>query len=137
MTTVSINYVGKIVESINHLQFRNTPPIMCVLKCVCKKCRLMGCKRPITSLDDLPVKVLITRIQSVTVTVDLGRQINLNRLGGMYEPEIFPAARLVQFNPLCVNVFASGKVVILGLRSLHRHEKIIQRLTNQIFLANI
>ena len=36
----------------------------------------------------------------------------------MYEPELFSALRYKRYNPLCVNIFGSGKVVILGLRTL-------------------
>ena len=148
MTTVNINYKGRVVEDISHLSLRTTPPTMCVLKCdddLCKmiifksgKCRLMGCKRPLTSFDNLPLKVVIKSIQSVTVRFDLGLgPLNLNELAKrikcQYEPELFPAAlRLIEFNPLCVNVFASGKVVILGLRNLKYkkvQEKILQALS--------
>lgn len=87
------------------------------------KCRLMGCKKPITNID-LPITDL--QIQSVTATMDLGVKLDLPLLATrltssncVYEPELFPALRLTRsFNPLCVNVFASGKVVILGLKTL-------------------
>ena len=36
----------------------------------------------------------------------------------MFEPELFPALRYIKYNPLCVNIFSSGKVVILGLKTL-------------------
>ena len=64
-------------------------------------------------------------IQSLTVTYNVGFEINILELARrmpprerMYEPELFPALRLTKFNPVCVNVFSSGKIVILGLREL-------------------
>jgi len=90
-----------------------------------RQCRIMGCKKPLTSLSNLPYNIQLERIQSVTVTYNYGRNINLRNLSLMvvartiFEPELFPALRLTQFNPLCVNVFASGKVVITGLKTLH------------------
>lgn len=35
-----------------------------------------------------------------------------------YEPELFPALRMTEFNPMCVNVFSSGKIVIMGLKTI-------------------
>ena len=37
----------------------------------------------------------------------------------MFEPELFPALRYNKYNPLCVNIFSSGKIVILGLKNLN------------------
>ena len=47
-------------------------------------------------------------------------KLNLVKLEkhAMYEPELFPALRYKRYNPLCVKIFGSGKVVILGLRTL-------------------
>ena len=65
------------------------------------------------------------QIQSVTVSTDLGFNVNLyilsNKLkhDGMFEPELFPALRYNKYNPLCVNIFSSGKIIILGLKSLN------------------
>ena len=131
--------------STAHLPFRTSPPYMYVCKSEkytlvvfkCGKCRLMGCKRPMTSkiVDDGPVKVEIVRIQSVSVTFDVGASLALCRLGNfchrqslqyLYEPELFPALRLSCFDPLCVNVFASGKCVIFGLKHLC-YQKFVNR----------
>ena len=99
----------------------------------CGKCRLMGCKQPIQTkiVEDGPVKISISRIQSVSVTFDVGAPLSLSQLGNfchresiqyLFEPELFPALRLTQFSPLCVNIFASGKCVILGLKHLCFHK---------------
>jgi Transcription factor TFIID (or TATA-binding protein, TBP) len=89
------------------------------------KCRLMGLKKPFSEEIQLPLKIYNVEIQSVTVTCHVGHQINLPKLARqmppkerMYEPELFPALRMTKFNPICVNVFSTGKVVILGLKSL-------------------
>lgn len=106
------------------------------------KCRIMGCKIPITSTNNMfPIPFHISCIQSVTACLNLGYTLNLIKLsqqigpqGCMFEPEIFPALRVTKkFNPLCVNIFASGKVVILGLKTFH-----IEEICNEIkfFIAS-
>ena len=89
------------------------------------KCRLMGLKHPFSKDIQLPLKIYNMEIQSLTVTYNVGFKINILELARrmpprehMYEPELFPALRLTKFNPVCVNVFSSGKIVILGLREL-------------------
>ena len=58
----------------------------------------------------------------------------------VYEPELFPALRYKKYNPLCVNIFASGKIVILGIRSLDYQATVaeiiddIRSLINYLFL---
>ena len=85
------------------------------------KCRIMGCKKPIDA-SSLPYNITNVTIQSITVTCDYGQPINLKDLAenapSMYEPELFFAARLTDFNPLCVNVFHTGQIVITGLKDL-------------------
>jgi TATA-box binding protein (TBP) (component of TFIID and TFIIIB) len=87
------------------------------------KCRLMGLKHPINDKIHIPFKLFDLQIQSITVTHNVGYQINLLKLARympyrdrVYEPELFPALRLTRFNPICVNVFSNGKIVILGLK---------------------
>ena len=83
----------------------------------------MGLKR---ALDfSLPIRVTNLELQSITAVFDLGQMVNLRKLATqvlprgsfVYEPELFPALRLTSFNPMCVNVFSTGKIVILGLRN--------------------
>ena len=82
----------------------------------------MGCKQPIDP-STLPFNIINVTIQSITVTCDYGEPININALkkttSNHYEPEMFPSLRLACFNPICVNVFSSGKIVITGLRDLN------------------
>lgn len=101
------------------------------------KCRLMGMKRlfDVRRGDRLPVKVNSFQLQSASAVINFGQRINLIHLAKslprgifMYEPELFPALRLTIFNPLCVNVFSSGKIVILGLKETTNQ----QRLTEDI-----
>ncbi len=130
MSIVNINYNGHITNSIEHLDFRMNPPQMHKFKyddCTLlvfksKKCRIMGCKSIISKLHVPPFQVEIDSILSITAVMDLGYTVNpinlAKRVKCWFEPEIFPALRLTQFNPYCVNVFASGKVVICGGASL-------------------
>jgi len=136
MSIVNINYKGRVgsLSDISHIDFTNkSSPQMHIHKCHAGitiilfktgKCRLMGCKTPLITLTNLPYNIHLQCIQSATATYDYGSLINLHSLSirahpVMFEPELFPAARLQQFNPLCVNVFASGKIVITGLKTLH------------------
>ena len=141
MSIVNINYRGRIarLSDISHIDFTNkSSPQMHIHKChdgitiiIFKtgKCRIMGCKTPLSTLTNLPYNIHLQCIQSATATYDYGSLINLQALSlhtphVMFEPELFPAARLQQFNPLCVNVFASGKIVITGLKTLHIKKRI-------------
>ena len=62
--------------------------------------------------------------QTVTVTFDLNRKLNLPNLvknlnltsGFFCELEIFPALMLKLWSPVHVNIFASGKVVLTGIK---------------------
>ena len=135
---VNINYRGKVTCPLSALDFPTPmqPPHMLVYKCKDQhgaklivfrtgKCRLMGCKEPVTKPPKCQVPYILTNLMSLTLTMNVGHHVNLYKLSTklgckrcMYEPEIFPAARLLQFNPACVNVFQSGKVTILGYKSM-------------------
>jgi TATA-box binding protein (TBP) (component of TFIID and TFIIIB) len=128
----NINYKGRVSsKDVANLEFPNKKPCQIVYKTkdftiiIFKSgsCRIMGCREPIKSLDKLPFQILIERIQSITATTHLGKSINLYALCHatrcIFEPELFPAARVIEFNPLCVNVFSTGKIVVLGLKDLH------------------
>ena len=142
MKIVNINYKGFVSNAELYIDrselAKKQPPQALTFKCKngatllvfsSGKCRVMGCKTPITSIAHgmFPLPVKITHIQSVTATVDLGYSVNLIKLAQhlgsqscMFEPEIFPALRITKkFNPVCVNVFASGKVTILGLKTIN------------------
>lgn len=90
------------------------------------KCRVMGLKKPITKQMVLPYELKCIKLQSATLVTHIGHDINLIMLAKtltsrtcMFEPELFPALRLLHFNPICVNVFSSGKIVILGVKTLN------------------
>ena len=136
MSIVNINYHAKLIKQLPPHYFQNKrPPQQVILPCAHNgrlvifksgKCRIMGCKSPLTDVTSLPLPLVVTRIQSITVKLELGKTINLRELANTlgshnctYEPEIFPALRLTKdFLPLCVNVFASGKIIILGIKTL-------------------
>ena len=104
------------------------------------KCRIMGLRRAITRMDLslLPFQVKNVELQSLTLVHDLKRSINLRNLAEnlptqsyIYEPELFCALRLIKFGKLCVNVFSSGKVVILGVKTLN-YDALIGQISNLI-----
>jgi len=79
-------------------------------------------------------------VQSIVVTVELDRTINLDELqelipGLVYEPEQFPGAI---FRPLYLDVtvlvFASGKMVVAGLKSESPIEETVQSVLNELGL---
>ena len=150
----NINYMGELLSSSSSpIPFRRDTPQMFVKRCgdhftlvlfKSGKCRLMGCKRPIPSrvINIVSPKLIINiiRMQSASASFNVNHQLHLGKLGDycydnsieyLFEPELFPALRLTAFNPLCINVFASGKCTILGLRHLC-FQKIISRVTKVI-----
>ena len=119
------------------------------------KCRLMGCRISSSSSSrstqiaririkgcSAPVKIQLLNVISATATFTLnGGAVMLKQLGDycyakkikfVYEPELFPALRLSSYNPLCVNVFSSGRCVILGIRSLDAVTDIISSVSRFI-----
>jgi len=139
MKIVNINYRGRVDKQ--HLpmeaEFRKSSrPSMLIYTCnnpKCKLlvfrsglCRVMGCKESLSSTANMfPIPFKLLNILSVTATMETGYSINLltlaNNFGSskaLFEPEIFPAVRLIMFCPLCVNVFMNGKITILGLKTL-------------------
>ena len=60
-------------------------------------------------------------LQSYTLKWNLGFHVNLRKMVRdvpcVYEPELFPALRHTECNPVCVNIFSPGKVVVCGLRN--------------------
>ena len=143
MMLSNINYKGYTTESLD-LKFSYKPK-QCVLRYPeysviifpNGKCRIMGCKKPLEN-KELPLKICVKEIQSVTVTTSVHMKINLQKLSEksncIYEPEIFPSLRLVVFNPLCVNVFHSGKIVITGLKTLDFYDCVNNR---KCFVLNL
>jgi TATA-box binding protein (TBP) (component of TFIID and TFIIIB) len=89
------------------------------------KFRLMGVKSENVDFYQLPLLPEWVTLQSATATGELGRSVNLYHLATAltykrcrYDPELFPAARLVDFNPICINIFSSGKIVMMGIKDL-------------------
>jgi hypothetical protein len=146
----NINYKGRLasheMEKFKFPQDKMTPPPhqeifnlndgVKLLVFSTGKCRLMGLKKPIDKemYSRLPFVVNDLEIQSATVVTHVGCDLNLINLSNrlplrerVFEPEMFPALRLTKYNPMCVNVFASGKIVILGMKEL----------TNQNILSEI
>ena len=73
-------------------------------------------------------------LQSYTATCHLGFKVLLKNMAAassntfLYEPELFPALRIRDFNPASVNVFTTGKVIICGLRNAEQMSVIIDKL---------
>ena len=143
---VNINYKAYTDEkNVQDLKFDAWKPRQCVLNYADYKiimfpngkCRVMGCKKPIVDTD-LPLNIKIEKLQSITICFDMKQNINLNdfaqKVPCSYEPELFPALRLTEFNPLCVNVFHTGKIIILGIKSLD-YEHVVDTISLYILLS--
>jgi transcription initiation factor TFIID TATA-box-binding protein len=86
-----------------------------------------------------PVK-LQPQLQNLVVAMDLGVSLNLEKLAevprAIYEPEQFPAL-IMRLDKPCkasVLIFASGKIVVTGLKSLSKIKPFfhqVQNLANQ------
>ena len=153
---VNINYKGQLASGeLEKIQFQKKikPPVQKVLKTSFGGCmlvfpsgkfRLMGVKNPLPSYDNLPLLPGTMTLQSATITGHYGERIHLRALANdltsrrcTYEPELFPAARLLDFNPLCVNVFSTGKIVILGVKDIEKRHELIAEVSALITFALI
>src|SRR3981189_203228 len=61
-------------------------------------------------------------LQTMTVVYAYSHSIKLARLSTMikchFNTECFPAVQITKFKPIHVNVFASGKVIICGIKNI-------------------
>ena len=145
----NINYRGKMLESTDRFKFSPVKPCQYVHKCDnytivmfrTGSIRIMGCKKEL-DYSTLPFKMKIYGIQSMTICARLGFTVNLYKLsirlgqGAMFEPELFPGLRYNKYNPLCVNIFSSGKVVILGIKTMN-YKVIVQKILDDITLIQV
>ncbi|MCW3994963.1 MAG: TATA box-binding protein [Candidatus Bathyarchaeota archaeon] len=82
--------------------------------------------------------VLEPKTQNIVATADFEQQVNLEELAQktrvIYEPEQFPGAilRLQQPFKTSILVFASGKVVITGLKDSKQIETVVERIKELI-----
>jgi len=78
--------------------------------------------------------ILYPKTQNIVVSGDLGRDVDFDKLmqkpGVVYEPEQFPASILHLIHPYkaTVLVFASGKIVISGLKSSSQIVHVVKEL---------
>ena len=108
------------------------------------KCRFMG-KANFDIISNLLNDIINTLdtsiitypiIKSQTVSFSLNRQVNLHKQNiphSLYEPELFPAVSIYKFSPLHVNLFSTGKVIILGCNALNE-KHVIENWLNSILV---
>ena len=67
-------------------------------------------------IQDFPILQSETFVFVLSVPVDLhlAYQKLENRTLFVYEPELFPSLQILKWRPICVNVFHTGRCVILG-----------------------
>jgi TATA-box binding protein (TBP) (component of TFIID and TFIIIB) len=80
--------------------------------------------------------------QTMTATCKFPNPINLNKLSYLhpistrYNPELFPACQVLTYKPVSVNVFASGKVTICGLKDIELARDVIIRDLRELLIDN-
>lgn len=88
-------------------------------------------------INIIDAKILLPlTLTSQTVVFSLKRIINLHYQKiphSLYEPEIFPAIAVYKFAPLHVNIFSTGKVIILGFNALNM-QCIIEQWLNSVLV---
>jgi transcription initiation factor TFIID TATA-box-binding protein len=84
--------------------------------------------------------LLKPQIRNIVVTADFGKQLRLERVSSaleltIYEPEQFPGVIWhPRDQPVSILVFASGKLVIAGLKSLQQYRMIQSYLDDKLSL---
>ena len=72
------------------------------------------------------------QLQTMTLCGKLSDEVNLYKLsqliGSNAEFELFTGLRITKYNPLCVNVFASGAFVITGCKDIETADNIYHEL---------
>ena len=74
-----------------------------------------------TAVYTLPHKIILIKLADMLQ--DLKRKPVMH-----FEPEIFPAVQIIKYKPIHINVFASGSIVICGLKSRKYATKLINGL---------
>ena len=90
-----------------------------------------------------PYDVVGVELQTMTAAYTHPHRINLPLLASLiqsdsvktlcnYDAEQFPAVQILLWKPIHVNVFASGKVILLGLKSTAKADEIIAALVTKL-----
>ena len=158
---VNTNYRGQLAPGeVEKIQFSGdalnppvqkvfktySPPIGTMIVFQSGKYRLMGVKEqplPANIYDLMPFRPANMQLQSMTVVDHLNCDINLIRVARtltckrcIFEPELFPALRLLDYNPICVNVFATGKIVLLGVKDFNDCKRLLSRIKRLLLWAD-
>jgi len=79
------------------------------------------------------------RIANIVFSVDVGKNIDLEKIaseipGAIYEPEQFPAVilKLQDSDPATSLLFASGKIIINGVKSEDAGEIVLEQISRII-----
>lgn len=139
-----------LLLSYDNVKYHESTPIQVIIKFECctfllfssGKCRFMGNAdintvnnylNDIINIIDASI-ITYPELKSQTVVFSLGRPINLLYQvipQSLYEPELFPAIAIYKFRPLHVNLFSTGKVIILG------HDALNMKCTIETYLNSI
>ena len=83
------------------------------------KFRAMGKNMSPVWINNLDVTIYQCLPQSMTITYDLCREVNLNKLRTVkyYKPELFNGMKIMHDSSFMINVFSSDGVLLLGVKS--------------------
>ena len=98
----------------------------------CLSNELMAYGHMLSVLGHFTEEIPALELQTMTVTAqvenwqkaDFTRFVQECALKTYHDFEIFSALRITEFNPICVNLFSSGKVVMCGVKSIEKAEEI-------------
>ena len=98
----------------------------------CLSNELMAYGHMLAVLEHFTEEMPALELQTMTVTaqVENWQKTNFTRFiqecgfKTYHDFEIFSALRITQFNPVCVNLFSSGKLVMCGVKSIEQAEEI-------------
>lgn len=86
-----------------------------------------------TFIIDVPFIVSQTVVYNFYTVTSINLHLLVNKIPtAMFECELFPALTISQFAPLHVNLFSTGKIVILGKDALDKCKTIINWLNKYI-----
>ena len=98
----------------------------------CLSNELMAYGHMLAVLEHFTEEMPALELQTMTVTAQVenwqkanfARFIRERGLKTYHDFEIFSALRITQFNPVCVNLFSSGKLVMCGVKSIEQAKEI-------------
>jgi TATA-box binding protein (TBP) (component of TFIID and TFIIIB) len=91
---------------------------------------IQTCEKFSNEIPDLHIQTMTVLVTLPTVLINLYKLYD--QTPSTYEFELFPSLRITKYNPLCVNVFSTGKVLICGIKDTNKIYIIINELIQML-----